>query len=248
MTHKTNKNPQTNKELILLARLSCSKTPRLDEVGKAITSCDPSTQLSRPVQEVAADTLSALRRRGLVRDKAKRLTDEGARFLRTMFGLSRTPNWEDIRGKHLPAVGLGLQPGSEEARKALRDAGTIGAALLHGQLDDDAAPTLCIAADALIAKLLGLEPGPLTLARIRIQVLAREMRSELKRLPKRKTVVKLITEQTLGEALATRASIAHALSQRGISRIGALADHQGPRHTPSQEAPSESLNRRSTLS
>jgi hypothetical protein len=246
MTDTTHHPPLSKIELIVLARLSCSKTPTLDEVGRVIASCDPLAEPERPVQEVAADTLSVLRRRGLVRDKAKRLTDEGARFLRTLFGVSRTPNWEDIRGKHLPAAGLGLQPGSDEARKALRDAGTIGAALLHGKLDDDAAPALCIAADALIAKLLGLEPGPLTLARIRIQVLAREMRSELKRQPKRKTVVKLVTEQTLGEALATRASIAHALGQRGISRIGEPSS-QG--HTPSQEAQtSETLNRRSTLS
>src|SRR5262245_19895588 len=115
MTDTTHQ-PLSKIELIVLARLSCSKTPTIDEVGRAIASCGPLTEPVRPVQEVAADTLSALRRRGLVRDKAKRLTDEGARLLRAMFGVSRTPNWEDIRGKHLPAVGLGLQPGSEEAR------------------------------------------------------------------------------------------------------------------------------------
>jgi hypothetical protein len=231
MTDTTQHPPLSKIELIVLSRLSCSKTPTTDEIGRAITSCDPSTQFSRPVQEVAADTLSALRRRGLVRDKAKKLTNEGARFLRTMFGVTRPPNWEEIRAKHLPAVGLGLEPGSEQARKALRDAGTIGAALLQGQLDDDAA-LLCIAADALIAKLLGIEPGPLTLARIRTQVLAREMRSELKRLPKKKTVVKLVTEQTLGEALTTKAAIAQALSLRGISRIGAPTDHDGAQIPP----------------
>jgi len=220
MTHTTD--PSLSQiELIVLARLSCSKTPTSDELGKAIFGCAAADQLPRPVQEVAADTLAALRDRGLVRVKAKKLTDDGARTLRTTFGVSRTPNWKDIQTRHLPAVGLGLQPGSDDARKALRDAGTIGAALLQSQPDDDLAPTLCAAADALITKMLGLEPGPISLARIRAQVLAREIRSELKRQPKKKTVVKLVTKQTLGEPLTTRGSIGHALGKRGISRIGA---------------------------
>src|SRR5262245_6859764 len=194
-------------ELVVLARLSCSKTPTTDDLGKAIIGSDPSIVLPRPIQDVAADTLSALRRRGLVRDKAKKLTDEGARRLRAIFGVSRTPNWSDIQNKHLPAVGLGLQPGTDDARKALRDAGTIGAALLQGELEGELSPTLCAAADALITKLLDLEPGPMTLARIRAQVLAREMRSELKRKPKKKTVVNLVTQHTLGEPLTNRVSI-----------------------------------------
>jgi hypothetical protein len=224
MTH-TDDPSLTKIELIVLGRLSCSKTPKPAELGKAITSCDPEAQFARPLQEVVADTLAGLRRRGLVRVKAKKLTDEGARLLRTMFGVARTPNWEDIRAKHLPACGLGLQPGSDHARRALRDVGTLGAALLDGCLDgcldDERSPVLSGAADALIAKLLGLEPGPLTLDRIRVQVLAREMRSELKSRPKKKTVVRLVTEETLGEALTSKGSITHALGVRGVSRLGA---------------------------
>jgi hypothetical protein len=222
-------------ELVVLARLSCSKTPTTDDLGKAIIGSNPSIALPRPVQEVAADTLSALRRRGLVRDKAKKLTDDGARTLRAIFGVSRTPNWSDIQSKHLPAVGLGLQPGTDDARKALRDAGTIGAALLQGKLDGELSPTLGAAADALIIKLLDLEPGPLTLARIRAQVLAREMRSELKRKPKKKTVVKLVTEHTLGEPLTNRASIGQALARRGFARLGKSPNGHGverPREAP----------------
>ncbi|HEY0987601.1 MAG TPA: hypothetical protein VGD80_11145 [Kofleriaceae bacterium] len=222
-------------ELVVLARLSCSKTPTTDELGKAIIGSDPSIALPRPVQDVAADTLSALRRRGLVRDKAKKLTDDGARTLRAIFGVSRTPNWSDIQSRHLPAVGLGLQPGTDDARKALRDAGTIGAALLQGKLDGELSPTLGAAADALIIKLLDLEPGPLTLARIRTQVLAREMRSELKRKPKKKTVVHLVTEHTLGEPLTNRASIGHALARRGFARLGKSPNGHGverPREAP----------------
>jgi hypothetical protein len=222
-------------ELVVLARLSCSKTPTTDDLGKAIIGSDPSIVLPRPIQDVAADTLSALRRRGLVRDKAKKLTDDGARTLRAIFGVSRTPNWSDIQSRHLPAVGLGLQPATDDARKALRDAGTIGAALLQGKLDGELSPTLGAAADALIIKLLDLEPGPLTLARIRAQVLAREMRSELKRKPKKKTVVKLVTEHTLGEPLTNRASIGQALARRGFARLGKSPNGHGverPREAP----------------
>jgi len=222
-------------ELVVLARLSCSKSPTTGDLGKAIIGSDPSIVLPRPIQDVAADTLSALRRRGLVRDKAKKLTDDGARTLRAIFGVSRTPNWSDIQSRHLPAVGLGLQPGTDDARKALRDAGTIGAALLQGKLDGELSPTLGAAADALIIKLLDLEPGPLTLARIRAQVLAREMRSELKRKPKKKTVVKLVTEHTLGEPLTNRASIGQALARRGFARLGKSPNGHGverPREAP----------------
>jgi hypothetical protein len=226
-------------ELVVLARLSCSKTPTTDDLGKAIIGSNPSIALPRPVQEVAADTLSALRRRGLVRDKAKKLTDDGARTLRAIFGVSRTPNWSDIQSKHLPAVGLGLQPGTDDARKALRDAGTIGAALLQGKLDGELSPTLGAAADALITKLLDLEPGPLTLARIREQVLAREMRSELKRKPKKKTVVSLVTEHTLGEPLTNRASIGHALARRGFARLGKSPNGRAPSAPPAEPARTE---------
>lgn len=224
-------------ELIVLARLSCSKTPKLEELAKAVSDYAPG-ELSRPAREVLADLLTALRQRGWVRERAKRLTDEGGRVLRLSLGLTRTPLWSEICEAYLPALGLGLRPGSDEARKALRDAGTIAVAVLRPRIGIDASSKLDAVADTLIARQLGLPPGPVNLKRIRAHLLTREMASALEREPVEPTT--RVREAAADRPLASKRSMVRALARCGIRTIASATDaaaHEAAKSRDGREAP-----------
>src|SRR5690349_9027080 len=113
-------------ELIVLARLS-SKPPKPKDLTDAVTSFAPPGGLAKPAGEVVEDALEVLRRRGLVELGSRMRTAEGNRVLRTTFGVEQT-TWIRLR-EAIPALALGLRPGSDEARQALRNDETIAAAL-----------------------------------------------------------------------------------------------------------------------
>ena len=175
-------------ELVVLACLSQKKPPSDVALGEAVQ------QLVLPDESVEAarrrviELLAGLVRRAWVtgddepsrRDgqrkpaPARKLTDTGKRVLRTSLRLSRTPTWAQVRDKHLPALALGLEPGSELAKKLCTENAMTAAVLgaRFGVLDAFTPMAVC---DALIADLLGMPRGTLTLDRIRAHVLLRRI-------------------------------------------------------------------------
>lgn len=205
--------PLTGLELIVLARLS-SKPPKQRDLTDAVLSFAPPEGLSKPADDVVEDALDALRRRGLVAPGNRMRTAEGNRVLRAMFGVEQI-TWIKLRDA-IPALALGLRPGSDEAHRALRNEETIAAALLRADFGIAAAPNLAAFGDALIAKAVGLPPGPVTLARLRAHLLARQMGGELKGASL--DLVALVAENTVGKPLRNKKSLGPALASRWLYR------------------------------
>ncbi|HEX7838345.1 MAG TPA: hypothetical protein VF469_12810 [Kofleriaceae bacterium] len=185
----------------MLARLSSTKPPSEKDLGDAVHTFALPAESPARAREVAVETIAGLHRRALVADQhsrgrastakqrvrpqaapkpGRKLTDEGRRALREAFSLERTPTWLEVRDKHIPALELGLQPGSENARKTLTDAETIAPAALRVHFGLPEAATATALCDALLAELVGLPPGPITIERIRCHVLAQRAGIEAK--------------------------------------------------------------------
>ncbi|HET9620848.1 MAG TPA: hypothetical protein VFP84_05765, partial [Kofleriaceae bacterium] len=117
-------------ELVILARLSSAKSPSDKQLAEVIRDLAAPDRDSNP-EQVAAQTLAELRRRGLVHEPTKRarnrrtLTDSGVRALRAGFDLDKTPVWKDVHKTHLLACALGIAPNSVDAETATKDATNI---------------------------------------------------------------------------------------------------------------------------
>jgi hypothetical protein len=175
-------------ELVVLACLSQSKEPSDDTLSAEVFAlCMPEESLER-ARAAVAEAVDTLRGRALVitdtsdgsrAKKAKkasrrnRVTPAGEQALCAAFGLSRKPTWAAVRDKHLPARGLGLQPGSDAATRAIGSATSIETTVLRTKLGLHNVTTVAGLCDLLIAEVLGLTSGPVTLERIRVHALAR---------------------------------------------------------------------------
>src|SRR3954471_20045438 len=115
-------------ELVVLACLSQKKPPSDTELGEAIQQLVLPGEPAEAARRRATELLAGLVRRALVTgddessrprkaEPARKLTDSGKRALRTGLQLSRTPTWSQVRDKHLPALALGVVPGSEMSKK-----------------------------------------------------------------------------------------------------------------------------------
>jgi hypothetical protein len=113
---------------------------------------------------------------------ARKLTENGKKVLRVSFQLSRTPTWSQVRDKHLPSLALGIPPGSERAKKVCTETGLTAAVLGERYGVHDASTPMAVC-DAMIAELLGMPRGPLTLERIRAHVLLRRIDRSSKGMP-----------------------------------------------------------------
>lgn len=161
--------PLSRIELVVLASLL--SRPSDDALGATVEQlCIPGDPAG--AKSAALSTLASLRRRRLIGEGSKKLTDEGGRVLRTELGLAKRPSWAQVRDKHLPALGLGLQPGSEAATKAVGSQNALIATVLCEALAIDPVSSPAAVCDALIADQLGMPRGPLTLEAIRAHVLA----------------------------------------------------------------------------
>jgi hypothetical protein len=175
-------------ELVVLACLSQGKEPSDDALSTEVFAlCMPEESLAR-ARAAVADAIDTLRGRALViaetshgsgAKKAKKVTRKnqvtpaGERALCAAFGLARKPTWAAVRDKHLPALGLGMQPGSDAATRAVGSATSIETAVLRGKLGLQNVTTIPGLCDLLIAEALEMAPGPVTLERIRVHLLAR---------------------------------------------------------------------------
>jgi hypothetical protein len=186
MLPSRDESPPSRIELVVLACLSQSKPPSDAELGDAVQQLALPNESAEAARERAIEVLAGLGRRAWVTgdDEAPRrgrqrktqpprkLTDSGKRVLRNAFDLTRVPTWAQVRDKHLPALALGLPPGSELAEKACTEEALM-AAVLGARFGVRDASTPVGVCDALIASALGMPAGKLTLDRIRAHVLLR---------------------------------------------------------------------------
>lgn len=172
-------------ELVVLACLSQKKPPSDAELGDAIQQLVLPNESAEVARRRAVELLAGLVRRGWVTgddeaarqrkpQSARKLTDSGKRMLRTSFQMSRAPTWPQARDQHFPALALGVTPGSELSKKAGTENALIAAVLgaRYGIRDAFTPMAVC---DALIADLLGMPRGKLTLDSIRAHVLLRRI-------------------------------------------------------------------------
>jgi len=225
-------------ELVVLARLSVrphTKPPGVPELGKAVRELALPSESPARAKEVALETLAALRARGLVSQSSsarkgqlgeRSLTDDGGRALRAALGLARTPSWSEVRGAHLPALALGLQPGSDPAVRVLRDGDALAAAVLREHLEARDGATLAAVCDALIVEALALPPGPLTLDRIRAHVLARRARVEVKGTALE--IAKRVAASVVRARNANKESLVPALGRRWVQQAADAPGARGP--------------------
>jgi hypothetical protein len=196
-------------ELVMLACLSRSKPPKEAQLAKDLTEFTPPG--AAPVH-VVADVLAMLRGRGLVTE-GRALTESGHRALRAAFELGHTPTWTEVRSSHLPALALGLRPGSKQAGEAIRTASSLTTAVLRSQLGVDA-PTVVELCDVLLSEALGMPPGPHKLVDIRAHVLARRIGVSAKGKPVE--IAKRAAREVVGAARADKTSMVPALGRRWV--------------------------------
>jgi hypothetical protein len=203
-------------ELIVLARLSSAKSPSDRELAIVIEELALLDAHAHPDQ-IATTTLAQLRRRGLVHEPTQQarqrrtLTDQGVRTLRAAFDLDKTPLWKDIHNTHLLARALGLEPGSQDATTATKDATTIASIVVRNQYKV-ARPSEI--ADKMIADALGLPPGPITLTRLRAHMLAKEAGVTPGLTPKQ-IMVKLAAK-VIGQPCTDKKTMRQALIRRWV--------------------------------
>jgi len=186
MAQSRDESPPSRIELVVLACLSQSKPPSDVDLGDAVRQLALPTESVEATRHRAVELLAGLVRRAWVTgDDAvprpgkqrnsqppRRLTDSGKRALRNAFNLTRVPTWTQVRDRHLPSLALGVPPGSELAGKACTE-NAMMAAVLCARFGVRDALTPAAVCDALIASVLGMPRGKLTLDRIRAHVLTR---------------------------------------------------------------------------
>lgn len=236
--------PLTRLEVLLLARLSVAKAPSAPELARTVHELALPEESPARAREVALETLEALRDRGLVKRPPHRrkgtlgersLTEDGRRALCAVFGLARAPRWSEVRDAHLPAVALGQQPGSEQAKAMIGSAEAIAAAVLRGKLEIEHAPTVSALCDALIAEALGMPPGKLTLGKIRAHVLARRCEVEARGEPS-DIAARVAAVELKIRGCANKDAFDRALGRRWV-REGAEAWAPGCSPEPPSPAP-----------
>lgn len=171
MTTAQDINTLTNFDVVVLARLSASKSTSPSDIRKSLI------KIMSPPDAANANLVSAslLRLHRARFANENRRTPEGEQALRSTFGLDSTPEWKEVRVAHLPALGLGLRAGSQEAAAVLADGKTLSAHLVCKHIKVATPTTLKAVSDALIIKALELPPGDITLERIRAHMLARQV-------------------------------------------------------------------------
>jgi hypothetical protein len=158
-------------ELVVLARLTKSNPPSEDQLRAAVLElCVPDATPDRTRVDVPA-IVKELRRRRLVSPTSMMRTDSGSTVLRKALGVTRAPAWDRVPTL-LAALALGVPAGSSATKTAVTEDSLIVTVLCKKLGVARAASTTSLC-DSLIADSLGMEPGEVTLNRIRAHFLAR---------------------------------------------------------------------------
>lgn len=199
MTELPTHQPLSRIELIVLARLSDSQSPTEADIAKslsqsgiplkgpALTDCVTATLAalqSRLLVAPGAAPPSRRRKSTTARSSRKRspsseprtprfaLTDSGRLALRNALALEATPSWKDTYNSIVPALALGLHPGSKMANAVLRSTEAMTTRLLRRDPALGEPLTVNQLCDQVIARAIGMPPGPVTPASIRAYALA----------------------------------------------------------------------------
>lgn len=207
-------------ELVILARLSSKKSPVPKELAQAVLDLASPAGSPEQVQESIAQALAALRRRALVDADRLRLSEDGRRVLCAVFELEHVPTWTQIRAL-LPACSLGLRPGSTEAREALKTKSALMIAILRERGELPRGSTLAAVSDALIAEVLKLPPGRMTLKRIRAHALGLRIRSG-------SNTPDQVVAEILHDKCTDKKSMLRALGRRWLHRDHGVTDGRKP--------------------
>jgi len=236
MTTSQDHSPLSRIELVVLACLSQAKPPSEAVLGKAVHELCLRGESPARGLAVASETIAVLRRRMLVRGDRRLLTDAGAEALRKELGLARTPTWSEVRCTHLPALALGLAPGSEAAR-AVSEQAAIVPAILSARFGVRDAATVVELCDALIAEAVGMEPAPVKQELVRAHVLARRAGIDAK--GKLEQIATRAAKAAVGAGPSPRGAITRALTvhwARGTDPVK-LALSYTPCRWPDAQAP-----------
>ena len=248
-------------ELVVLACLSQSKPPTDGELGDAVHQLALPGEPAAVAVQRAVELLAGLVRRAWVTGDdvaprrtsrrqtaaSRKLTDSGKRVLRNAFHLARVPTWAQVRDRHLPSLALGVPPGSELAAQVGTET-AITAAVLGARFGVRDAATPVAVCDALIASLLGMSGGKLTLDRIRAHVLLRGLDRQVPDVPSPEAkgyaarLAASIACSTVG-ASGTQRKMARALARRWVCGEPQLPGRgaeatAGPTPSPVPPAPS----------
>jgi hypothetical protein len=245
--------PLSRIEQVVLVRISPAKGATTAEIIKALHEIG--LPLAEPARaECATAALAALQARGWATrpPKAKkasaprfRLTDDGRATLGRVF--ASPPSWPNMRDRMVPALALGEVPESEAATRALASAEAMVATLLRRDRTLGEVAAVGELCDRVIARALGMPPGPITPAAIRAYALALHCgvssQAELEAVVMKaaKTVKKKTAADAaltaLGERLAlgmnppkkgAKAAVLRSLRQRWVSQHDASDDAQRP--------------------
>lgn len=265
MNKKSDGSPLSSVELVVLARFSAGKKPSetdlSDELHRLGLAPESSSQLVR--QTVGALATSGLlspppppkakapkrTKKGaplpspsaapspptVYEVKNLTLSDEGKRVLRSIFGVVNTPSWTEVRDAYLPALALGLQPGSAAASEA---AGDLPMSLLRLKLGIPSSASLTEICDRLLLRRLGIEMSKISLAELRTRVLADAL--NVKDISTAKKVVEKSVINWTGAEEANKKSLVLALSRRWLADQSNHWLHDG---SPPVEAPAKAASR-----
>jgi hypothetical protein len=200
MTDLHDHQPLSRVELMVLARLSVPKAPTKADIatslsqigmpfaGAALADCVLATLTAlegHALIAVLTAPPSSSRKHAPVKSSGKRrkpskpsstprfaLTDSGRFALCDAFDLEVAPTWKQARDSVVPALALGVHPGSKAANTALRSTEAMTATLLRRERVLGEPVTVNQLCDQVIARALGMPPGPVTPAGIRAYVLA----------------------------------------------------------------------------
>jgi hypothetical protein len=194
MTELRDPQPLSRVEQVVLARLCAAKGATETEVVKALRELE--MPLPEPaLVECAEAALASLIGRGLVAGppesaaakprKAARptkpktprpprfaLTEAGRAALSQTFEVATKPTWKDMCNRILPALALGEPPGSKAAALALASTEAMISTLLRRDRTLGEVATVEQLCDRIIARALGMPPGPVTPNGIRGYALA----------------------------------------------------------------------------
>lgn len=225
-------------ELVVLARYSAGKKPAEAVLGSELHRLGLATESKT---QLVRQTVSALAASGLLTPpppppKAQKRTkkgapspapqvapvvfevsdftisEEGKRALRAIFGVANTPSWTEVRDAYLPALALGLQPGSAAASEA---AANLPMSLLVRKLKLPKGAPLSAICDGLLLSRLGIEMSKITLAELRAHVLADAL--GVKDISTAKKVVEKSAINWTGAKDGTKKSLVLALSRRWLA-------------------------------
>lgn len=219
MTSKRDDFSVSRPELVVLARHSSSKPPGEGELVEVMKKLVFSADHQAHAKTMTKEIVEALRKRGMLtppKRTSSRLTEAGGQVLCQVFSLPRTPTWEDVRNKHLPALGLKLQPGSAEATRIWGRGGDPSVEILRAHFGLTRGTSLTDVCNTLLLEELKLAvpKAPITLAWLRTQILARRAGAEPNGKPQE--LAKRLVAKLLHVPKANKKDLSLALGRRWV--------------------------------